>query len=302
MSAHESAIERLNYYNGQRLEAVNFRTEQAYHMRVRRWLNKSLYLPGIASGLEVVPHASDPHKVVIGAGLAIDGEGREIILLEPRDVLARGTPTGKNGVVIGNYLVISYAESRTAALQDGCRVDAGAALAGASGGCGCGWGGQGGAGCTCGGAASTGASGATGLAWGGMTRIRADPVIECQNTWPTKASGKIVLAQLDLNAQCQVANVLSGMRQYTSESKPPKVRNVSLEGEKDIDHLNPKTLYVHIQGGEPDGVFLYLRAAQFSNLYNTELGGLTHPIQLKTKPDGAIAAHTHKLNGAFTTK
>ena len=49
----EKPIDRLNYFNGQRLEATDFKTEQDYHIRVRRWLNKSLYSAGIARGLEV---------------------------------------------------------------------------------------------------------------------------------------------------------------------------------------------------------------------------------------------------------
>jgi hypothetical protein len=40
---NEKPIERMNYFNGQRLEADDFQVEQEYHVRVRRWLNKSLY-------------------------------------------------------------------------------------------------------------------------------------------------------------------------------------------------------------------------------------------------------------------
>ncbi len=39
---NEKPIERLQYYNGQRLEADDLKLEQEYHIRVRRWLNKSL--------------------------------------------------------------------------------------------------------------------------------------------------------------------------------------------------------------------------------------------------------------------
>src|SRR6185437_9769204 len=99
------------------------RTEQAYHMRVRRWLNRSLYLPGIASGLEVTPHPTDNTKVMVSSGLALDAEGREIILLEQQEVAVRGSPTGKSGVVIGNYLIIRYSEAMTAATPDGCCGD-----------------------------------------------------------------------------------------------------------------------------------------------------------------------------------
>jgi hypothetical protein len=36
---NEKPLERLNYFNGQRLQAGDFKLEQDYHMRVRRWLN-----------------------------------------------------------------------------------------------------------------------------------------------------------------------------------------------------------------------------------------------------------------------
>ena len=83
----EKPLERLNYFNGQRLEAGDLRLEQEYHIRVRRWLNKSLYSAGIGRGLEVRaippdPVKQDPPRVGVSLGLAIDDDGREIILLE----------------------------------------------------------------------------------------------------------------------------------------------------------------------------------------------------------------------------
>src|SRR5438094_368397 len=49
----EKPLERLNYYNGQRLEARDLKLEQEYHIRVRRWLNKSLYTSGRTGLAEV---------------------------------------------------------------------------------------------------------------------------------------------------------------------------------------------------------------------------------------------------------
>ena len=106
MSAPDTPIERLNYFNGQRLEASDFRAEQDYFIGVRRWLNRTLYQPGIASGLEVEVSSTDPHSVIVHAGLALDAQGREIILQADTTVLARGVPTGATGLVFGNYLVI----------------------------------------------------------------------------------------------------------------------------------------------------------------------------------------------------
>src|SRR3954462_15690854 len=74
LSMTEKPVERLNYYNGQRLEASDLKLEQEYHIRVRRWLNKSLYSAGIARGLEVRDQKKvDPNDpsapvVVVGPG------------------------------------------------------------------------------------------------------------------------------------------------------------------------------------------------------------------------------------------
>jgi hypothetical protein len=107
---NEKPLERLHFFNGQRLQAEDFRLEQDYHMRVRRWLNRSLYTSGIASGLEVrkIPGKS---SVVVGPGLALDCFGREIILLDEQPVSLHG-----RGI---HYLTIRYQEDSTAR-QDAC--------------------------------------------------------------------------------------------------------------------------------------------------------------------------------------
>ena len=92
MSANQSddARQRLNYFNGERLTAADFRAEQGYHLGMRRVLNHSLYSPGIVVGLEVEPvHSTPPdpldkHRVVVRRGLAFDHLGREIFV--PADV------------------------------------------------------------------------------------------------------------------------------------------------------------------------------------------------------------------------
>jgi len=77
---------------------------------VRRWLNRSLYTSGIASGLEVrkIPGKS---SVVVGPGLALDCFGREIIVLDEHPVSLHG-----RGI---HYLTIRYQEDTTAR-QDAC--------------------------------------------------------------------------------------------------------------------------------------------------------------------------------------
>src|SRR4029079_13330382 len=95
----EQPIERMKYYNGQRLEADDLKLEQEYHIRVRRWLNKSLYSAGIAAGLEVKPDLGNLQQVIVGRGLALDQDGREIILLDEQAVQVMGRPSTTAGQV-----------------------------------------------------------------------------------------------------------------------------------------------------------------------------------------------------------
>src|SRR6476646_8079085 len=117
---NEKPIERLNYYNGQRLEADDLKLEQEYHIRVRRWLNKSLFSAGIAEGLEVYQDSANPQKVIITPGLALDAVGREIILLEEQRIQVIGRPNNTTGQLDGNYLFIQYREETGSEESDGC--------------------------------------------------------------------------------------------------------------------------------------------------------------------------------------
>ncbi|MBS0559278.1 MAG: hypothetical protein JSR21_04410 [Proteobacteria bacterium] len=267
MSALEQPIERVNYFNGQRLVAADFRADQDYQMAVRRKLFSALYSVGIVQGLEVSKHPTDTHKVIVAPGVALDFLGREIILLDATEVQAAGTPTANPAAIFGNYLVISYAEQRVSATTDGCDAGGGA----------------------CGG----------NLSWGAATRIRAEPRLEFTDTFPSIRSGLIVLAQVELKAGCTVGEIASGVRRYAVAAKPPTTRPIALEGEKDIDQRNPKTLYFHIDGGVPTSVTLYLRAAQLSTLYYTELGGHTHSGSL-AKPTLTIPDHQHDFQSITT--
>lgn len=242
----KQAQERLNYFNGQRLEATDYRIEQAYHMAVRRELNRSLYTSGIAKGLEVTKKSA--HTVLISPGLALDYWGREIILAEELELTVGGMISTTPGEVFGNYLVIEYGEERSSPMHEQCPSKSGENA---------------------------------GLNWSGPTRIIAKPLIYVQDSWPSETSGKLVLAQIELKQGCEVVKVYAGMRKYVAAGKPPKVRTISFEGEKDIDASNPKVLYFHVSGGYPEKVLLILRASKFSSLYYTELGLHNHESSAK---------------------
>src|SRR5574338_1668017 len=116
---NERPLERLHYFNGQRLLAGDLTLEQEYHIRVRRWLNRSLYTAGIARGLEVRKVAKAP-RVRISPGLALDALGREIILLDEREETVPGAHDDANKP-IGLYLTIRYRADVLGREEGSCR-------------------------------------------------------------------------------------------------------------------------------------------------------------------------------------
>ncbi len=106
----ERPIARLGYFDGQRLEASDLRLEQGYHIRIQRWLSRSLFSPGVADGLEVFP-AEEGKKVLVTPGLALDDLGRAIVLVAPVTLVPQA-----------RFLVVRYAEHTDGIQQDGCRV------------------------------------------------------------------------------------------------------------------------------------------------------------------------------------
>lgn len=81
-------LDRPNYYHGQMLTARDFAAEQAYHLNRRYLLNRLLHGWGIVCGLNVSRRADAEEEnllLVVTAGVAIDGCGREII--SPTDII-----------------------------------------------------------------------------------------------------------------------------------------------------------------------------------------------------------------------
>ena len=205
---NEKPLERLNYYNGQRLEASDFKTEQDYHIRTKRWLNKSLYSAGIARGLEVRAVPGAP-SVVVSPGLALDSDG-------PRDHSAGRRPLVEvisyagtdESTVVGNYLVIEYAEETIAYEKGGCAVRA----------------------------EGTSANKST-TNWGGPSRIQAQVKFSWVPFVPHPGSNQIVLARVELNApNCAVKCIrsIAGARRYIGAASAATVRQYALEGEREV--------------------------------------------------------------------
>ena len=253
---NEKPLERLNYYNGQRLEASHLKLEQEYFIRVRRWLNRSLYSQGIADGLEVrvEPNSS---TVAVGPGLALDIDGREIILVEEERVTALYEEA---------YLTIQYREETLAEDQAGCSPHS-----------------------------STPGQAGSRLAWGGPSRVLARPLLSWSDGLPHESSGKVILARVTLDAKCaMVETVEADVRRYVGEASQAKVHQYALEGERHIDAANAGRIYFHIRGRQPSAVTLYLRAEKFSSLYYTELGRHNHAIAVNVN-SLTIPTHKHTL-------
>jgi hypothetical protein len=262
----EKPLERLNYYNGQRLEASDLKLEQDYHIRVRRWLNRSLYAPGIARGLEV-REKEGTRTVIISPGVALDAEGHEIILLEEAEEIVPGrgrqrSGTGSTAEVEGLYLTIRYDEQTVAEERGVCfaRVS-----------------GEG--------------VGYSRPASGGPARISARPVFNWRAFPPDETSGEIVLAQVELDKDCkEVSQVDVGVRRYVGAASSAKVHQFALEGERDVAYIPGSAadrqpvgrIYFHIRGRQPNAVTLYLRAQRFPTLYYTELGHVAPTLHLGT--------------------
>jgi hypothetical protein len=271
MSANpaDEALSRLNYFNGQRLAAADFRSEQGYHVGVRRMLNRSLYSAGIVTGLEVEPDKADVHRVIVREGLAFDHLGREIFLPADVSVYVSGTPSAVSGVVFGNLLVVSYRETRSFPVSTSCVVGAPYRACGDQ------------------------------LAWGAPTRVVADAVFEVLDSWPAADSGKVVLAQLELSNTCEVVRCSPGVRKYAVPVKAGTTRVLSLVGDGDVAPGCPKVLHFHIADGLPERAQLYLRGGTISSLWYSELAEHTHDLNIVVDGGSWVVDfdHSHALEG-----
>lgn len=297
---NEKPLERLNYYNGMPLKASDFKTEQEYHIRTRRWLNKSLYSAGIARGLEVrkVP---GKREVAVSPGLALDNEGREIILLDNAtvEVCSYSGIKGSDSTVVGNYLVIEYAEETIAYEHGGCAVRS----------------------------TNTSASKST-TNWGGPSRIKSQVKFSWVPFVPHPGSNQVVLARVELDGKCtEVYQIDAGARHYIGAASAATVRQYALEGEREVAFIpkgsfpvfkmgevgEPKEvkivgkIYFHIRGRQPNSVTLYLKADEISPLHYTELATHNHSLSVSGSTIGPIpelkgakTEHKHKILDAAT--
>ncbi len=121
-------IERLNYYEGEYLGAVDFDAEQEYHRGMRRRHNIGQHTWGIVAGLDLaqVPNGGPNNAVdvFLMPGMAIDGFGREIVVLAKvqltQDPFAPYYDPNPAAVAKQMYLWVAYDQSMANAAKDAC--------------------------------------------------------------------------------------------------------------------------------------------------------------------------------------
>jgi hypothetical protein len=107
-------MKRLKYFTHQFLREQDFEAEQNYHIAMRRLHNRAVHGWGVIEGLAV--RKKSEKEITIDPGVAIDGQGREIVLANQvtRD-LSAFEPNSYT------YLTISYEET----LEDSDRYSSG---------------------------------------------------------------------------------------------------------------------------------------------------------------------------------
>lgn len=103
-------LERIMFFNGQRLTAEDLSAVQDANQQLRWLHNRSLHGWGIAAGFAVTGNKGDT-AVQIGPGFAIDCQGREIILTTAVTKSVPAVASAADGSALVFYLVASYVDN-----------------------------------------------------------------------------------------------------------------------------------------------------------------------------------------------
>lgn len=107
LAASTKPIERIQFFNGQRLFAADLQDLEEFN-RLMRWLhNQSLHQAGVASGYAVTGNKGDS-QITVGSGYAIDLQGREIVLLKSTVLQIPPVANDGQGNPVYYDLVVSY--------------------------------------------------------------------------------------------------------------------------------------------------------------------------------------------------
>lgn len=108
-------VERIQFFNGQRLFASDMNGLEAFN-REMRWLhNASLHQPGIGKGFAVYGYKGD-REVTVQPGYAIDAPGREIVLTQELILPVPPVSGEEDGQSVFYDLTVSYPDD--AALEE----------------------------------------------------------------------------------------------------------------------------------------------------------------------------------------
>lgn len=103
-------VERITFFNGQRLTAEDLTAVQDANQQLRWLHNRSLHGWGIAAGFAVTGNKGDS-AVQIGPGFAVDCQGREIILGNAVTKSVPAVASAADGTAAIFYLVVSYVDN-----------------------------------------------------------------------------------------------------------------------------------------------------------------------------------------------
>lgn len=128
---YNTDIERLNYYEGEFLGAVDFAAEQEYHRDMRRRHNLGQHTWGIVTGLDLaqapnggMDGSAAEVDVYLQPGMAVDGLGREIVVLSQAqltaEMFAAFYDPNPSARPIWMYVWISYQQALLQPPADAC--------------------------------------------------------------------------------------------------------------------------------------------------------------------------------------
>jgi hypothetical protein len=100
-------LERLEFFDGQRLFASDLQDLERLHREMRELHNRSLHQAGIGNGFAVSGEAGD-RQVTIGPGYAIDSAGHEIVHTTSRTEQVPPVEGEEDGSPTFYYLSVSY--------------------------------------------------------------------------------------------------------------------------------------------------------------------------------------------------
>jgi hypothetical protein len=128
LTLSKKPIERIQFFNGQRLFAADLQDLEEFN-RMMRWLhNESLHQAGVASGYAVSGNKGDS-QITVQPGYAIDESGREIVLTQPIVIQVPPVANDGQGNAVYYDLVVSYPDDSSlseAETRDGVCVSRGA--------------------------------------------------------------------------------------------------------------------------------------------------------------------------------